>query len=511
MLRDASFGEVSNRPAVTRHVEGAAVIVRDDRDRVIGEAALFDTPGLEDSIGLLDHLESLRAGRRITGVDLIEQFLASGEASGRFAQEAKAIRQVMAADIALYVVDARDRVLGKHEDELTILGYCARPVVPVLNFVAADDARMETWRGHLSRVNMHAVAEFDTVVFDHVSERRLIEKMATLLDGWDDVLTELVEMRQRERRALIDASATLAADMLIDCAAHVSVVGASDRGGRKAALESFMDRIRERERACTAAMLALHRFRPGDVEEGSLPDLDGRWGVDLFSPAALREVGASAGRRGRGRCDGRAHARRHAGRPESRDRAAVGAGLGALLGAGRTHGRRIARKVQGQTELRLDDALLALLLARQITLIRTLLTRGHAAMEQATIDGEQPATDATRRNPAFDEVRQHPGWSALHEAGNPARAGSSADRSGESPWNGCPSRSPRSWPTRRPESCGPSQPPGRVIRLITTAVMSSSLDGASLERLTSLNSRRQISSADASARSRTSEAIRSKP
>lgn len=427
MLRDASFGEVSNRPAVTRHVEGAAVIVRDVRDRVLGEAALFDTPGLEDSIGLLDHLESLRDDRRVTGVELIEQFLESGAAAGRFAQEAKAIRQVMAADLALYVVDARDRVLGKHEDELTILGYCARPIVPVLNFVAAEDARTETWRGHLSRVNMHAVAEFDTVVFDHVSERRLIEKMTTLLDGWDDLLAALIELRQRERQALVDASSSLAADMLIDCAAHVSVVAASDRGGRKAALESFMERIRERERACTAAILALHRFRPDDVDEGSLPDPDGRWGVDLFSPAALREVGASAG--------GGAAAGAMVGLTldvmlaglSLGTGAAVGAGIGALLGAGRTHGRRLARKVQGQTELRLDDALLAVLLARQITLIRTLLTRGHAAVEQATIDGEQPTTGAAQRNAAFDDARQHADWSSLHAEGRSARAGSSSD------------------------------------------------------------------------------------
>ena len=55
--------------------------------------------------------------------------------------ELKAIRQVLACDAALYVVDARDRVLGKHRDELEILGRCARPVVPVLNFTASTEAR----------------------------------------------------------------------------------------------------------------------------------------------------------------------------------------------------------------------------------------------------------------------------------------------------------------------------------------------------------------------------------
>ena len=31
------------------------------------------------------------------------------------------MRQVLASDVALYVIDARDRVLGKHRDELDIL------------------------------------------------------------------------------------------------------------------------------------------------------------------------------------------------------------------------------------------------------------------------------------------------------------------------------------------------------------------------------------------------------
>ena len=35
-----------------------------------------------------------------------------------FEQEAKALRQVVECQVALYVVDARDRVLGRHRDEL---------------------------------------------------------------------------------------------------------------------------------------------------------------------------------------------------------------------------------------------------------------------------------------------------------------------------------------------------------------------------------------------------------
>ena len=54
LTRDVEFGEVSPRASTTRHVEGA-------RLSVDGQALLelYDTPGLEDAITLLDYLERL--------------------------------------------------------------------------------------------------------------------------------------------------------------------------------------------------------------------------------------------------------------------------------------------------------------------------------------------------------------------------------------------------------------------------------------------------------------------
>src|SRR5688572_23981601 len=236
LTRDVDFGEVSDRPATTRHVEGATLMVA-------GQPLieLYDTPGLEDSIALLDHLNSMHSNRRSDGIELIKHFLAdeSASGSGRFAQEAKALRQVLTSHVALYVIDARDRVLGKHRDELEILSRCARPVVPVLNFVASPAAQSGVWREHLSRANMHAVAEFDTVVLDEHSEQRLLEKMRTLLDGHHSTLNALMEDRRQHRARLIRASADLVADMLIDIAAHSISVSATDAEGASAAIEAL--------------------------------------------------------------------------------------------------------------------------------------------------------------------------------------------------------------------------------------------------------------------------------
>ena len=104
--------------------------------------ALFDTPGMEDAIALLEYVDSLAPpAEHIEGPKRIERFLASPSAATRFEQEAKVLRQLLASDAGLYVVDARDPVLAKHRDELSLLTSCARPLLPVLNFVNQPESR----------------------------------------------------------------------------------------------------------------------------------------------------------------------------------------------------------------------------------------------------------------------------------------------------------------------------------------------------------------------------------
>ena len=83
--------------------------------------------------------------------------------------------------------------------------------MPVLNFVVSPEAKTIQWREHLARVNMHATAEFDTVVLDEYGELRLFEKMQTLLDPFRPTLDALIEDRKNQRARLIKTSAELLA------------------------------------------------------------------------------------------------------------------------------------------------------------------------------------------------------------------------------------------------------------------------------------------------------------
>ncbi|ETD80996.1 GTPase/DUF3482 domain-containing protein, partial [Pseudomonas aeruginosa] len=176
LTRDRGFGEVSHRPSTTRHVEGA-------RLSVDGEALLelYDTPGLEDAIALLDYLDALeRPGERLDGPERMARLLDSNEARGRFEQEAKVVRQLLASDAGLYVIDAREPVLAKYRDELAVLAGCGRPLLPVLNFVASPQHREEEWRAALARLGLHALVRFDSVAPPLDGERRLYESLALL-------------------------------------------------------------------------------------------------------------------------------------------------------------------------------------------------------------------------------------------------------------------------------------------------------------------------------------------
>jgi GTPase Era involved in 16S rRNA processing len=413
LTRDVGFGEVSDRPATTRHVEGTAIQV--DGQSLI---ELYDTPGLEDSIGLLDLLDSLRGDRRTEGVEQIERFLQSPEASagGRFSQEAKALRQVLASDVALYVIDARDRVLGKHRDELEILGRCARPVVPVLNFVANATAQTALWREHLSRANMHAVAEFDTVVIDEQSERRLLEKMQTLLDHHRATLDQLIQDRTRQREQLVRASADLIADLLIDVAAHVVIAPAQDAAEMARTMEQLKQRVREREQQCVNSLLSLHRFRPEDYADASVQISEGRWGVDLFSPAAMKQFGIRAGSAAVAGGMIGLTVDAMVGGASLGAGFAIGSAIGALLSAGHTHGKKVIDQMRGYSQLRCDPTTLQVLLARQVSLVRALLRRGHASVDPIRTSGgvdADKAGSARELKPLLEEASIRPQWSRL--------------------------------------------------------------------------------------------------
>ena len=410
LTRDVGFGEVSHRPSTTRHVEGARLSV--DGDALL---ELYDTPGLEDAIALLDFLERLdRPGERLDGPARLARFLEGSEARQRFEQEAKVLRQLLASDAGLYVIDAREPVLAKYRDELAVLASCGKPLLPVLNFVSSSRHREPDWREALARLGLHALVRFDSVAPPEDGERRLYESLALLLENSRGQLERLIADQQAQREVRRHSAARLIAELLLDCAAcRRSVATTSDQV--QSAIDDVRKAVRQREQRCVEALLKLYAFRREDASASDLPLLDGRWGDDLFNPETLKLLGVRVGGGIAAGAAAGAGVDLLVGGITLGAAALVGAIAGGALQTARSYGGRLLGKLKGQRELTVDDAVLRLLALRQRQLLIALEARGHAAVDSIKLDTPQDKTWREGKLPdALHKARAHPQWSSLN-------------------------------------------------------------------------------------------------
>ncbi|HMM78215.1 MAG TPA: GTPase/DUF3482 domain-containing protein [Gammaproteobacteria bacterium] len=402
LLRDRAFGEVSSRPATTRHVEATTLDLGDGH-----LLELADTPGLEDSMGLLDALHAADPSPRASGAARLQAFLDGPLAQSSFAQEAKALRQLLASDLALYVVDAREPVLGKYRDEFAILASSGKPCLVVLNFTASPRAETARWREALHGAGIHNVTAFDTVVFDAADERRLWQQVGLLLPAAEATCARLLVRREQTRERERQQAARLIAEALVDCAALRVAIDAPGA--------DLATRVRKREAALSRDLLALYRFAPQDYAGGELPLASATWTLDPFDAELLKELGFSLG-------------------TSAAKGAAAGAlvdaltafhslgaatAIGGALGAGVDAVSRLVRRLRegGVDYAQIDAATARFIARRAVLLVRELSRRGHAAQTPLAARAELAAPLAGEAAIAKQLARaaRHPGWSELGE------------------------------------------------------------------------------------------------
>lgn len=417
LTHNRQFGQVEDRGGTTRQVTVTSLGLG---DKALIE--LYDSPGLENAPALIDWLEN-QVGERHDGPDRIARLLDDPQARARFDHEARVLELVLAVDVALYVIDVREPVLEKYQDELAILGLCARPLIAVLNFTAHPASREDKWREALARVGLHTVLSFDAVVRDPATERRLFEKLKSQLDAFAPTLDAWLKARDREESERRSAALEAIAELLLDSAACRRDYPLDDEQQRQAQMQSLRQAVNEREQACVETLLDLYRFGREDYADSELPLVDGRWPVSPFDPEALRHYGIRTG----------SHAGAGAGIGAIFDISTGGLSLGAgtligtLAGAGtglfRSAGDQLVGRLRGRGRLAIDDAALRLLAWRQISLLEQLIRRGHASRQPLAAATEDRWK--TERLPSvLQRARLNPGWSSLNpnQAPNSDRA-----------------------------------------------------------------------------------------
>lgn len=404
LTRNTRFGEVSPQHSTTRHVERISLTAGSQP-----LLDLYDTPGLEDAMALLAYVEQLAAGERtLDGPARIERFLASSAAGQRFEQEAKVLRQLLKSDAALYVIDAREPVLAKYRDELTLLHMCGKPLLPVLNFTHGPNQQTALWRDALARLGLHAVICFDSVSPPEDGEQGLYDSLALLRQDFRPALLQLQDWNRRQSCQRQQAALLQIAELLVDVAATRLAVRPEQAATE---LEHLQHWVRLREQACVARLLDIYAFDGSEVSADEVPLQSGRWSTDLFSSEALKDAGIKLGS---GAAAGAA-----VGLGVDVMTGGLSLGMGTLVGGllggtaqwSRSYGKRMLNLVQGYEELTVNDAILLVLQARQLHLLDALRKRGHAARDSIRIDLLAAGQD--RLPEPLKQARSQPEWSSL--------------------------------------------------------------------------------------------------
>ncbi|MFC0444884.1 GTPase/DUF3482 domain-containing protein [Pseudidiomarina halophila] len=384
LLQSREFGEVDQRPSTTRSVLEQGVWLGSTQ-----VMSFFDTPGLESGSDLYAEIETYGDQFRHDGPAQIRRLLESPQAETLYAQEAKVLRQLLQSDAAFYVIDCRDPVLPKYQDELHVLARCGKPLLPVLNFTAAQNNRQADWQAALTKLNLHVVVAFDTVTPPEGGEKQLLQSLAVVLPAAQKILQQLIEQRQREREERRQRALLAIAELLTDVAAMRHKVPLElPEDAVKREILALQERVRQREHAAVQDLLARFAFLPDDAVFELVDIGSGQWHDDLFASDTLKVWSKDTGFGvGAGAAAG-AGIDLMVGGMSLGLAAALGAAAGGLYQSWRHFGEKLRQRIQGERELGVDAATLATITGRQLYLLEQLSQRGHAATDAVTVAQE---------------------------------------------------------------------------------------------------------------------------
>ena len=367
---NSHFGDVSDKPGTTRHVESIKLPLANDTD-----ITFYDTPGFEDSLALYDYItQLLPANTKLDGIDKLTNFLQSPEAENLFNQEAKVIRQVLNCDAAIYVIDVREPVLPKYHDELAILANSDKPILAVLNFTSTKKQNEKEWKRLLSRMGIHAIIGFNAMFPPIDGEEKLYKSLALLiepakkiLDNWLDNITRIRESRNHTANKLI-------AEALVDVTAFYKMAKSDDNQ----AVTDMQNKVRLREQKVINDLLQLYQFDSTQESEENLPLIKGRYNADLFNLDALKLMGMHLTRGFVSGATIGASIDLATGGLSFGSATLIGAAVGSLMQTAKHYGSRMRYQFSGYSKLSVDDVIICFLSLRLVQLKESLNYRSHA-------------------------------------------------------------------------------------------------------------------------------------
>src|SRR5690606_29822160 len=135
------------------------------------------------------------------------------------------------------------------------------------------------------------------------------------------------------------------------------------------------DLIRQREQRCVTDLLKRYNFRRSDLAAADLPLEGERWGMDLFHPQALKQMGLHVGKGMAAGAMAGVTVDLFTGGLSLGAAAVVGATAGGLGAGAERVGKRLWARLQGYQEVSVDDSVLRLWALRQLSVVDELERR----------------------------------------------------------------------------------------------------------------------------------------
>jgi predicted GTPase len=412
LARSADFGEIDDAPGTTR---APASVLRPFKDGDV-TLRLDDTPGLGDPVALDRLLRDIPAG--LGPADRLRAFLKRPEAVDDLAPEAAALRTMLEADAAVYVIDTREAVLPKFTCEMAILSSAGKPLVCVLNHADNEDSRHAQWAAALNQHGISVQVGLDAAVPGLAALRQFYRSVTTVLAASRPESASIETALQREITVRHQEGLRSIADGLVSLAAMrrtLSSAEVSDEAKRAERIAQIHAEVMAEARSIHDALLRIQGHRVGDAHLTNLPGLSGRWETDLFDREALK---VSAEKFGTGAAIGAAVglgldialAGLSLGVGTS-----IGAALGGTAGQGfAPAGRALKHVITGEQDVRIEDAVLLLLCERLVHLLSALEQRGHGAVGPAAARAGDAPPELTAASvmEVLARARSHPDWAA---------------------------------------------------------------------------------------------------
>lgn len=408
LSRNSHFGDVSDKPGTTRHVESIKLPLAHDQSIIF-----YDTPGLEDSLALYEYINQIvPTNAKLDGVDKLTFFLQSPEAENLFNQEAKVIRQVLNSDAAIYVIDVREPILDKYHDELAILANSDKPILAVLNFTAEEKQNEKDWKRLLSRIGIHAIIRFDAIFPPLDGEERLYQSLALLVEPAKEILNHWLAKIAQMRQSRNQTANRIIAEALVDVTAFYEMAKVDD----KQAITDMQNKVRQREQTAINQLLKLYQFDSSQESEENLPLIKGRYKADLFNVDALKTVGMHLTKGFVSGATIGASIDLATGGITFGSAALIGGAVGSLMQTAKHYGARMRYQLSGYSKLSVDDVIICFLSLRLIRLKESLNHRSHANLSPIMLSKlDQSEWEKGQLPKSLKVARRYSQWSTLNK------------------------------------------------------------------------------------------------